>query len=170
MHPVYLSLGTNLGDRFGNLSRAVEQLREHLTVTAVSPVYSTEAWGYKDQPSFINACVAAMTSLSPRELLKVVKGIERDMGRTPTRHWGPRLIDIDIIFYNGQVVDEPDLVVPHPHVAERAFVLAPLADIIPNFAHPVTGVTVQDMLEVIDTAGVERLLELPFPTTAPAIS
>jgi 2-amino-4-hydroxy-6-hydroxymethyldihydropteridine diphosphokinase len=167
MNPVYLSLGTNLGDRFANLQRAVEHLQKHLTVTAVSPVYATEAWGVTDQPSFLNACVAALTELSPRELLNVIKEIEREMGRTPTRHWGPRLIDIDIIFYSHQVVSEPDLTIPHPHVAERAFVLAPLADIIPNFVHPLTGESVQAMLDAVDMADVERLMELPFPSVAP---
>jgi 2-amino-4-hydroxy-6-hydroxymethyldihydropteridine diphosphokinase len=169
MKAVYLGLGTNLGDRLGNLERAVELLREHLTVTAVSPVYATEAWGVTDQPSFLNACVAALTELSPRELLNVIKEIERDMGRTPTRHWGPRLIDIDILFYNTQVVHEPDLVIPHPQVAERAFVLAPLANIIPGFTHPETGATVQEMLDEVDTSGVERLMELPFRSASPLI-
>lgn len=163
MKPVYLGIGTNLGDRYANLQEAVAQLGKRVTVTAVSPVYATEPWGETDQPPFLNACVAAVTDLPPRELLVVVKDIEREMGRTPTRHWGPRVIDIDILFYNRLVVHEPDLAIPHPRIPERAFVLAPLADIIPDYVHPETGETVEQMLERADMAGVEFLMELPFP-------
>lgn len=163
MKPVYLGIGTNLGDRFANLQKAVEMLQERMTVTAVSPVYATEPWGDTNQPPFLNACVAAVTDLQPRELLALLKEIEREMGRTPTRHWGPRVIDIDILFYNRLVLHEPDLTIPHPAVPERAFVLAPLADIIPEYVHPETGKTVEQMLDEVDASGVQHLMELPFP-------
>lgn len=163
MKPVYFGIGTNLGDRFANLQEAVEKLQERMTVTAVSPVYATEPWGDTDQPPFLNACVAAVTDRDPRDLLALVKEIERDMGRTPTRHWGPRLIDIDILFYNQLILHEPDLTLPHPSVPERAFVLAPLADIIPEYVHPETGKTVQQMLDEVESSGVQHLMELPFP-------
>jgi 2-amino-4-hydroxy-6-hydroxymethyldihydropteridine diphosphokinase len=163
MSQIYLSLGSNLDDRFANLQRAVAELQKHVGITAVSPVFATVPWGDTDQPAFLNICVAAVAQLSPRELLWQIKAIEREMGREPSRRWGPRLIDIDILFYDDLVIDEEDLTVPHPYLAQRAFVLAPLAVLIPDFPHPQTGLTVREMLDKIDTSGVERLFEMPFP-------
>ncbi len=160
---VYFSLGTNLGDRVANLQRALSLLQEQMTITAVSPIYVTEPWGDTNQPEFLNICAAAVTDLRPKEVLTTIKSIEDDMGRVASRHWGPRLIDIDLILYGREVVRDGDLTVPHPHMAERAFVLAPLADIIPNFVHPENGQTIQALLEAVDQEGVERLGELPFP-------
>ncbi len=160
---VYFSIGSNLGDRYGNLRRAVDMLQQHMTVTAVSPVYSTEPWGDSDQPEFLNACVGAVTDLTPEQLLQQVKLIEAEMGREPTRHWGPRLIDIDILYYNKLLLDEDDLSIPHRYIAERAFVLSPLADIIPDYVDPRTLDSVQAMLDAVDTKGVERVFEMQFP-------
>lgn len=162
----YFSIGTNLGDRFANLQRALRLLQAEMPITAVSPIYVTEPWGDADQPKFLNICVAAGTDLSPREVLDTIKAIEHDMGRVPSRHWGPRLIDIDLLLYGRQTVNEPDLIVPHPHMGERAFVLAPLANIIPTYVHPTTGRTIAAMLEDIDLNSVERLGEMPFPLVA----
>lgn len=163
MSLVYLSLGSNLNQRFANLQTAIARLQEHFTITAVSPVYATEPWGDTDQPPFLNVCVAVTTTAAPHEVLRSLKAIETDMGRQPTRHWGPRLIDIDILFYDKLIMQDEALTIPHPRIAERAFVLAPLADIIPDFRHPQTGLTVQEMLDRLGTDGVERLLEMPFP-------
>ena len=160
--PVYFSIGTNLGDRFANLHRALSLLQGHMAITAISPVYATEPWGDRDQGEFLNICVAAMTSQDPVDLLHTIKMVEQEMGRMPSRHWGPRLIDIDLILYGHDVVREDGLSVPHPRMAERAFVLAPLANIIPTFVHPETGLTIQEMLDSVDQGGVERLGELPF--------
>ncbi len=164
MSLVYLGLGSNLNQRYANLQTAIAKLQEHFTVTAVSPVYATEPWGDTDQPSFLNVCVAITTTKEPAELLRTLKFIEADMGWQPSRHWGPRLIDIDILFFDKRIVQDEQLSIPHPHIAERAFVLAPLADIIPDFRHPQTGQTVEEMLEQVDTRGVERLFEMPFPS------
>jgi 2-amino-4-hydroxy-6-hydroxymethyldihydropteridine diphosphokinase len=164
MSLLYLSLGSNLGDRYGNLRLAIAKLQSRLKITAISPVYSTEAWGVADQPTFLNVCLAASTTLAPHEVLHLAKNIETEMGRQPTRHWGPRLIDIDILFYDKQVIQDEELTIPHPRLAERAFVLAPLADIIPDFQHPQSGETVEGMLDRVDTSGVDRLFEMPFPT------
>lgn len=169
MSRIYLGLGSNLGDRYANLQRAVDELRNYLTITAVSPVYSTEPWGDADQPAFLNICVAAVGTLSPYELLAHIKKIEGKLGRTPTRHWGPRLIDIDILFFDDLIFSDEKLTIPHPYIAERSFVLAPLAVIIPNFRHPQTGLSVQEMLDRVDTSGVERLFEMPFPADARAM-
>lgn len=169
MNRIYLGLGSNLGDRYTNLQRAVSELQKFLTITALSPVYSTEPWGETEQPAFLNICVAAVGSLSPHDLLARIKKIEQELGRQPSRHWGPRLIDIDILFYDDLIISDKNLTIPHPHIAERAFVLAPLAIIIPNFHHPQSGLSVQEMLERVNTAGIERLFEMPFPTTSPEL-
>ncbi len=163
MSLIYLSLGSNLNDRFANLRRAIDELQQYVAVTAISPVFVTEPWGDTDQPPFLNICVAVAGDLSPHEMLHRAKEIERKMGREKTRHWGPRLIDIDILFYDRLILQDDELTIPHPHIAERAFVLAPLAEIIPDFRHPQTNLTVQEMLDNVDLAGVERLVELPFP-------
>lgn len=165
----YFSIGTNLGDRFANLQRALSLLGAEMAITAVSPVYVTEPWGDTNQPKFLNICVAAATDLPPCDILDIIKSIEHDMGRLPSRHWGPRLIDIDLLLYGHTIVDEPGLTVPHPHMAERAFVLAPLANIIPTFVHPTTGRTIEAMLEDVDQTSVERLGEVPFPLVAEPI-
>lgn len=163
MSRLYLSLGSNLNERYANLRRAIALLREHMTVTAISPVYATEPWGDRDQSPFLNICVAASTPLAPHDVLHLIKSIEQEMGRRPTHRWGPRLIDIDIIFYDNLVLRDEELIIPHPRLAERAFVLAPLADLIPDFRHPQTGETVQELLDRIGAAGVERLFEMDYP-------
>lgn len=170
MGRTYLSLGSNLEDRYANLRLALARLQDRLTITALSPVYATEPWGGIDQPSFLNLCVGAVTDLDPMALLAFVKSVEIGMGRTSSVRWGPRLIDIDILFYEDLVLQSEGLTIPHPAIAERAFVLAPLADIIPEFRHPQTGQTVRQMLSQIDSSTVERLFEMPFPLSEPEIS
>ena len=165
MSLMYLGLGSNLNDRYANLERALALLQEHFTITAVSPVYATEPWGDTNQPPFLNICVAAATNLPPHDVLHILKSIEVDMGRQPSRRWGPRLIDMDILFYDRLILADEELTIPHPRIAERAFVLAPLADIIPTFRHPQTGDTIEEMLERVDTKGVERLFEMQFPSS-----
>lgn len=125
----YLGLGSNLGDRAGQLEEAVRRLSELGTVAARSSIMESEPWGYADQPDFLNMAVALDTALSPRALLDGVKAIERAMGRASTFRNGPRLIDIDILLYGEQRVEEPDLVIPHPRMRERDFVMEPLQEI-----------------------------------------
>lgn len=157
MSLICLSLGSNLNNRAANLREAIARLGRRLDITAVSPVYETEPWGDLDQPPFLNACIAATTTLEPRDVLHLAKSIEREMGRQPSHKWGPRLIDIDILFYDDLVMDEGDLIIPHPRIAERAFVLAPLADLAPDHRHPRTGDTVRQMLDRVDATGVAQL-------------
>jgi 2-amino-4-hydroxy-6-hydroxymethyldihydropteridine diphosphokinase len=151
---VYLGLGTNLGDRAANLKRAIVGLDEGIAVTAVSPIYETDAWGVEDQPDFLNMCVSGETNLSPNELLQFVKRLEIRLGRTPSERWGPRLIDIDILFYDLLNVNEPDLTLPHKGLADRATVLVPLADIAPDLQHPILKKRIVDLLKIVGRSGV----------------
>jgi 2-amino-4-hydroxy-6-hydroxymethyldihydropteridine diphosphokinase len=151
----YLSLGSNLGDRRANLRRAVEALPPLVTVLRSSAIYETEPWGYRDQPPFFNQVIEVETGLPPLELLAHLKQVEADLGRRPTFRYGPRLIDMDILFYADQVVDLPGLSIPHPRLAERAFVLAPLSEIAPGLRHPVTGKTILELVSNISLSGVK---------------
>ena len=146
MARVYLGLGTNRGEREQNMATALARLQERLRLVAVSSLYETAPWGVTDQPPFLNAAVAAETDLPPAELLAFVKGMEREMGRQPGGRWGPRLMDIDILLYDDLVLETPDLVIPHPRLTERAFVLVPLAEIAPDAVHPVYKQTIQALL------------------------
>ncbi len=157
---VYLGLGTNLGDRWANLLRAIEGLRAFVAVDAVSPVYETEPWGYANQPPFLNAVVTGLTALSPHDLLSALKQLERDVGRRPTFRYGPRVIDLDILFYGTLCLDGPDLTIPHPRLHERAFVLVPLAHIAPDLLHPILGTSMRALLGNVDTSTVRLLGEV----------
>jgi 2-amino-4-hydroxy-6-hydroxymethyldihydropteridine diphosphokinase len=133
---VYLALGSNLGDRRANLVAAVAQLREQVAVEAISSLYETEPAYVLDQPRFLNAALCGRTTLAPIELLAFVKGIERALGRTAGPRYGPRLVDIDLLLYGDTVLDSPELSIPHPRMAERPFVLVPLAEIAPDLVPP----------------------------------
>ena len=154
---VYLSLGTNLGSRHNNLQDAVDALGKVAAIEAISPIYETAPWGLTDQPTFLNICLKAKTLLDPEALLITCQEIERQFGRVQLVKWGPRLIDIDLIYFNDQIVDDDNLIVPHPQIDQRAFVLAPLADIAKDFIDPESRLTVSTMLDKIDASGVVRL-------------
>ena len=138
-----------------NLERAIEGLSGHMVITAVSPIYETKAWGVEAQPDFLNMCVSGETTLSPNALLRFIKQLEVDLGRTASERWGPRLIDIDILFYDQLILEEVALSIPHKGVAERATVLVPLADIAPDILHPVSLKRISELLEVVERSGVQ---------------
>lgn len=152
---VYLALGTNLGDRLENLRAAVQAMPAGVEVLRSSPIYETEPWGYTDQPRFLNQVIEAHTVLSPRELLVSLKDLELQLGRKESFRYGPRQIDLDILFYGEQVINEPQLQIPHPRLHERAFVLVPLAALAPTLRHPINEQTVSEMLLQVDTSGVQ---------------
>ncbi len=146
LYSVYLALGSNMGDRHGNLVMAVQQLNDSVTIHAISSVYETEPVGYTDQPRFLNIVCSGRTGLSAQNLLYRAKAIEGVLGRRATFRNGPRSIDVDILLYDDLQIVQEDLLIPHPRMAERAFVLAPLAELAPTKLIPGKSKTVQETL------------------------
>lgn len=152
---VYLALGSNLGKREENLRSAQNHLGEILTVRRASSIYLTPPWGVTDQPAFLNQVLETSCGLEPLELLKVVKNIEVNMGRIPAFRYGPRLIDIDILLYGQRQIRTPELTIPHPQMAQRAFVLVPLNELAPDLLLPgETPARVRDLLAKLDSSGI----------------
>ena len=147
MIPVYLSLGSNLGDREANLKKAIELLSHRLRVGLVSPIYETEPVGVPEQPKFLNLAMQVFTRLAAKDLLILGKGFESMMGRARNTSNAPRTIDIDILLYGSEIIKTDDLIIPHPRLTERAFVLVPLADIAPDLVHPENGKKVSELLK-----------------------
>ena len=155
-HTVYLGLGTNQGDRLANLQAASATLAPSVRLLQASPVYETEPWGFLDQPAFLNQALKAETELLPLDLLAYLKNLEAQLGRQPNFRYGPRLIDIDILLYDDLVLSLPGLEIPHPRLAERAFVLVPLVDLAPDLRYPGNGHSLVEMLEHTGRAGVRQ--------------
>lgn len=157
MARVFLGLGANLGDRKRTIACAIAGLGSVGKVTAVSSLYDTAPVGDEAQPRFLNLVAVLETTLSAQDLLKRVKALEVKLGRRPSRHWGPRAIDIDILLYDDALITLPALTVPHPRMCERVFVLAPLAELAPEAVVPGTGRTVGALLRLLPNQGVRRL-------------
>jgi len=157
---VFLGLGSNLGNREAYLRTALTALASVVAIDAISSIYETEPVGYSDQPRFLNAVCSGTTALEPLALLCAIKQIERDLGRTPTIRYGPRLIDIDILLYGDLILDTPKLQIPHPRLVERAFMLLPLMEIAPDLCHPGTRQTIRELAMQVGQAGVWRLRPL----------
>jgi 2-amino-4-hydroxy-6-hydroxymethyldihydropteridine diphosphokinase len=153
-HVVYLALGSNLGNRAANLKAAIAALPPQMEVKAKSRVYETPPWGYANQEKFLNQALKVQTYLQPEPLLRHLKRLEVALGREVTFQNGPRIIDIDILFYDDLVFESPVLTIPHPHLHERGFVLMPLMDIAPVFVHPVKKQTIRQLITFCDVSGI----------------
>ena len=158
-HTVYLALGSNLGDRLSNLKQAIAALPPQMEVKTKSSIYETMPWGYEGQPKFLNQVIKAHTYLDPEPLLKHLKRLEVALGRKESFPNGPRLIDMDILFYDDLVLNSPSLVLPHPRLHERGFVLLPLMEISPDLVHPVNKKSVREMVAQCDVGGIEKFVQ-----------
>ena len=154
-YSVFLAFGSNLGNRSANLKAAVMNLTPQMTVKKKSSVYETPPWGFKEQNAFLNLVVKAETYLDPEPLLRHLKRLEAALGRVPNFQNGPRLIDIDILFFDDRIINTSPLVVPHPRLHERAFVLVPLVEIEPDLIHPTLHRTVSSLLEGVDKSDIK---------------
>ncbi len=150
MTTVYLALGSNIGDSVGHIKQAIGLLEKVLNDLRQAPVYVSKAVGYTDQPDFLNTAVSGETDLEPESLLDRLMSIEQQVGRRATFHWGPREIDIDIIFYGDRVVETGKLTIPHPSFQDRDFVLQPLSDLDSKLTDPASRQTTQQLLDKID--------------------
>lgn len=149
MNNIYLLTGGNMGDRYHHLQQACKMITNSVgQVVKFSSLYETAAWGFTEQPSFLNQVLCISSSLEPAPLLKKLLTIEEELGRKRTFKMGPRIIDIDLLFYNDQVISTHELSLPHPSIANRRFVLTPLNEIAPDFMHPVLNKTMRELLQI----------------------
>ena len=153
-HIVYLALGSNVGNRLANLKAAINSLPPQMEVKAKSKVYETPPWGFANQEKFLNQVLKVDTYVEPEPLLKHLKRLEVALGRVNTFQNGPRLIDIDILFYDDLVLETPTIVIPHPRLHERGFVLMPLMDIAPDLIHPVKKQSIRQLVAYSDVSGI----------------
>jgi len=161
MWTIGVGLGSNLGDRLNNLRQAVELLKNcGFLVKDRSDVFETPPLGVEEQPYFLNACLLAEYDGKPEEILRCFKKIEARIGRKPRERWGPREIDLDILFIDDLVLSNDELVIPHPQLHKRPFVIIPLLQICPKWRHPLLGVTIEDLYKNIDASSVIRITNL----------
>jgi 2-amino-4-hydroxy-6-hydroxymethyldihydropteridine diphosphokinase len=153
-HQVYISLGSNLGNRTANLLTAIDHMQEGIANIQKSLIYETPPWGVVEQPAFLNMVISGTTLLTPMRLLAFLKSIEVEMGRVKTRRWGPREIDLDILLFGNLQLHRPRLTIPHANICQRAFVLVPLADLSPQLVIPGTNRTVAQWLQSVDRSGI----------------
>jgi len=160
MPKVYLLLGTNVGNRLENLNVAFALIESKIgIITTSSSIYETVAWGNTQQQAFLNQAIVLETEFAILDLLKTTQTIETTIGRIKTEKWGPRIIDIDILFYGDEIIDEPQLKVPHPFIQERRFTLTPLCDIAPSFKHPLLNKTMEELLDICTDNSEVKLWE-----------
>lgn len=160
MSTVALALGSNMGDSLELINQSVEQLTTVMHITGQAPIYTSRPVGVTDQPDFFNTAITGTTNLTPHELLAAVKSIEQQVGRVERYRWGPREIDIDIIFYDDSILDSPELIIPHPQMSQREFVLRPLADINDELIDPVSKQSVGQLLDQLSDSNRSVLRRL----------
>ena len=162
----YIGIGTNLGDRLANIKRAIEYFKaeEEINAIVLSNLYETEPVGYRDQPEFINGVIELKTSFSLQNLFIFLKNVEKKMGRIKTFKYGPRIIDLDILFYDDVIYSDLDIIVPHPHLKNRAFVLYPLAELCENYIHPLYFKSIANLKnDLINEQRMKKLEIQDFP-------
>ena len=165
MNKVFIGIGSNLGDRISYCKKAIDEISGFAKITQASSLYETDPIGKEDQPNFINCIVEISTDLSPQNLLKDLNSVEEKLGRVRHEKWGPRTIDLDIIFYNELVINDENLEIPHPRAHQRRFVLEPLSEIAPEFIHPKLNLSVSELLKKIDDH--KSVKKLDNPSTIP---
>ncbi|WP_207105955.1 2-amino-4-hydroxy-6-hydroxymethyldihydropteridine diphosphokinase [Dissulfurispira thermophila] len=150
---IYIGIGSNMGDRQANCMRAIDKLKDKgFTIKKMSSMYETKPWGLEEQPDFINMVVEAETVLLPEELLSTLKEVEEELGRQKTVKWGPRIIDLDILFYDDDIIDMQHLHIPHLLLHKRDFVLLPMVEIAPDKVHPVLKKNIRQLKEELNNA------------------
>lgn len=162
----YIGIGTNIGDRFANIKTAIDYLKaeEKIVSLSVSSLYETEPVGYSEQPEFINGVIKIETGYSLRELFLFLKNIEKKMGRVKTVKYGPRIIDLDILFYENVIYVDLDIKVPHPHLHKRAFVLYPFSELAKDYIHPLYLESIESLINsLIEKEGIKRLEVSGYP-------
>jgi 2-amino-4-hydroxy-6-hydroxymethyldihydropteridine diphosphokinase len=161
LHNCILHLGTNIGAKTNNLQLAEMMISSRIgNISKSSQLYKTAAWGKEDQDDFLNKAIISQTDLTPDEVLSEIHIIEAKLGRQRIEKWGPRIIDIDIIFYGEKIIKKPNLIIPHPHLTNRNFVLIPLMDIIPEFVHPELEQSITELNELCtDTSEVRKYID-----------
>ena len=159
MNQVVLLLGSNMGQRLANLEKACEETERELgKITGRSSVYETEAWGNENQEAFFNRVIKIDSSLGAVQMMERIISMEERMGRVRTKKWEPRIIDIDILFFNDEIISTENLVVPHPGIPVRKFTLMPLAELMPGYIHPVLKKSIADLLkETMDSLDVKKI-------------
>lgn len=151
MKKIYLLLGSNIGNRFKNIEKAKELVESKIgKISKKSKIYETEPWGEKEQDNFLNQAIEVDSKLKPKALMKQIGEIEQFIGREETYKWGPREIDIDVLFYGDEMISEVDITIPHAFIHERLFTLIPLKDICPNKLHPIFGATVTELIDMCE--------------------
>ena len=149
MSVVYLSLGSNMGDKEDNMRNALKLIKDMDEIRKVSPLYQTEPMGFKDQSFFLNCVIEVQTNSNPEQMLLFLKSIEQKLGRTASVKNGPRIIDIDILFFDDFCIENDDVIIPHPRLHERLFVLIPLMDVNPDVIHPLLKKTVRELYDAV---------------------
>jgi 2-amino-4-hydroxy-6-hydroxymethyldihydropteridine diphosphokinase len=163
MSSAYLGLGSNIGDRYTFIKNAILKIKskKRIKVVHCSSIYETEPWGIKEQGEFLNCVIKIKTDFSPLELLKEIKEIEAEIGRSKKEHWGEREIDIDVLFYDDLIYSDEEISIPHMEIQNRRFVLVPMCEIAPDFVHPAFDIKMIELLEMTSDNTIVKIFKIP---------